>query len=44
MQLPKDLNGVSIHGRCFFDTEKSYKNYTKYTNKDLLDLIDKFSL
>ena len=43
MQIPKDLGG-SIHGKCFFDTGKSYKKYLNYTSKQIDNLIKNFVL
>ena len=40
MQLPKDLNDGSMHGTCYFDTEKSYREYLDISHKEFNNLFD----
>ncbi len=39
MEYPKDLGG-SIHGTCYFDLDKSYKDYSDISKEDFYKLFD----
>lgn len=40
MKIPEDLNSGSIHGKCYFDTEKSYKEFVDFNKDALYNLIN----
>ena len=44
MQIPKDLENGSMHGKCFFDTTKSYKEYFDISKDEYNNLIKSFEL
>lgn len=43
MRIPEDKGG-SIHGSCYFDTDKSYTNYLNCSGKQIEDLVKNFVL
>ncbi len=44
MQLPEDKSAGSMHGTCYFNTEKSYKEFINYDKAAIKVLIEKVCL
>lgn len=44
MRIPKNKTSGNMHGECFFDTEKSYKEYLEISHEEFKDIISNLVL